>query len=100
MRNEEQDTIAHLLQVEEEAAELIREAQSQSDKEISDAKTQAQNDFESRYQSLASQMEEDFNKKIQEIDGLHKNQIEQYKSQIEQTPKDQSAFDALLKKIL
>ena len=99
MAGEEQDTIAHLLKVEEEAAELIRQAQEQSDKEISDAKTKAQKDYESQYETLASRMEDEFNKKTEDIEREHKTQIEEYKSQIEKTPKEVEAFGALLEKI-
>ena len=61
MPNDEQDTIAHLLQVEEEAAELISQAQ---------------------------------------IEKAHKNHLDEYKSQIEQTPKDIDTFNKFLEKIL
>ncbi len=99
MPSQEQDVIAHLLKVEEEAAELIREAQDQSDKEISGAKAKAQKEYADLYETMASQMEADFNEKSQGVEQNHKTQIQEYKSQIEKTPKDAQAFDALLEKI-
>ena len=97
MPSQEQDVIAHLLKVEEEAAELIREAQEQNDKEISGAK--AQKEYAELYETMASKMEADFNEKSQGVEQNHKTQIQEYKSQIEKTPKDAQAFDALLEKI-
>ncbi len=100
MANDEQDTIAHLLQIEEEAAELISQAQIQSEKEISAARAQADSEYNQKYETMASQMEGDYNSKIAGMDQAHKNQLDEYKSQIEQTPKDLDAFNNLLEKIL
>ncbi len=100
MPNEEQDMIAHLLKVEEEAAELINQAHVDSDKEIASARAQADAEFNRQYESMASQMESEFNARIAGIDQNHKNQIEEYKSEIERTPKDLDSFNKLLDKIL
>ncbi len=99
MPNEEQDAIAHLLKVEEEAAELIVQAQEQSDKEIAAARAKTDSDYNQKYQDMASQMESDYNNKVAAIQENHKKQLEEYKAKIEQTPKDVGAFNKLLENI-
>ena len=100
MPSEEQDTIAHLLKVEEEAAELIRQAQEQCDKEIAEARAQADADYSKKYEAMAAKKEGEYNQNVVQIDQSHKKQLEEYKSQIQGTQKDVESFNALLEKIL
>lgn len=100
MAEAEVSVISHLLSVEAQASILVKEAQEEAAKRLSDARNQADTDFKQRFESIVQQEEQSYNEKISSLTENHKKNIEDYKSSIEKTEQNKNVFNAFLKKVL
>ncbi|HBG66771.1 MAG TPA: hypothetical protein DDW78_09905 [Treponema sp.] len=94
------DVIAHLLEVEREAAQMILSAQKEADAKLADARAQAESQFKSRYTSLAAGIEAEENAARERIAASHAQAFESYVQTLADSKKDAVAFNALLDKLL
>lgn len=100
MAENEVNVISHLLEVESQATVLIDDAQIESNKRITEAKTKADELFYTKYRDIVETLENDFNKKIQGYEAAHNAEIESYKNKISNSEKDVDAFNSFLNKTL
>ena len=100
MTENEQDIIAHLLEVEGVAAEMISKAQQEADVRLASVRAKADEDFRSKYQLMISDFESSYKAETEKLDSIHKSEIQSYQDRISGFKKNQTAFDAFLDKIL
>ncbi|MBQ2315324.1 MAG: hypothetical protein II187_10555 [Treponema sp.] len=94
------DVIAHLLEVEREAAQMILAAQKEADAKVAEARAQAESQFKARYATLAAGIEAEETSERERIASSHKQSFEDYARSLESSRKDPEAFNALLDKLL
>lgn len=100
MAEAEVNVISHLLSVEAEASGLIKNAQEEASKRLASARAQADSEFKKQFEKIVESEENTLQEKIKSLSENHKTQLEEYKSNIEKTEQDKTAFNALLKKVL
>lgn len=100
MAENEANVISHLLNVEAEASDLVKDAQDEVNKRLSSVRAKADAEFKEKFEKSVSELEKEYNKKIETISENHKKALEEYKNSVEQTEQNKSAFNSLLEKIL
>lgn len=100
MAETEVNVISHLLSVEAEASGLVKEAQEEATKRISAARMQADSEFKKQFEKIVFSEEKSFNDQIQSLSEKNQKHFEDYKSSVEKTEQDKTAFNAFLKKVL
>ena len=100
MAEAEINVISHLLKVESEASLLVKEAQTEANKRLSEARCNADSQFKTQFQKIQSNLEAEYNDKIQNITENHKKKFDEFKSSIEQTEQSVDSFNSFLEKVL
>jgi vacuolar-type H+-ATPase subunit H len=100
MAETEVNVINHLLDVEHQAAEMISGAQNEADKRITAFRTQAETEYKKQYDEIISKLEEDYKTRTDDIVHSHSEAIKQYKSNIENTARNNESFNKQLDVIL
>ncbi len=98
--NEEVSIIAHLLEVEKEASQIIAAANIKGDKKIAEAKMAADSEFKSLYAEKSEELQKDFENKKQAVFSSHEKIISEYKASVESKNQNKEAFNNLLEKTL
>lgn len=100
MESEEVNVIAHLLEVEQNAALLIKDAQNDANEILSEARAKADAEYTAEFQKISARLETDYNNRVDEISKKYRKIINDYQLDLEKTGKNTRAFTALLKKTL
>ena len=95
-----EDILGHLIQVENDAANVLFDAQVEADKRISEARLQADSEFKSQYDALIVRLEKLSEEKMAELVAEHKDIFENFKSDLLKTKKNFGAFNLLMEKLL
>lgn len=98
--NDEVSIIAHLLEVEKQASQIISAANIKGDKEISDAKMAAEVEFKKNYSERAELLEKNFETKKVEITAEHDKILAEYKASVEEKTQNKEAFCSVIEKEL
>lgn len=98
--NEEVSIIAHLIEIEKQASQIIAAANIKGDKKISEAKIAAENEFKNLYAEKAKKLLADFeNEKLQILEA-HNKIIDEYKHSVESRNQNKEDFNKLLASLL
>ena len=100
MAEAEINVISHLLKVESEASLLVKEAQTEANKRLSEARCNADSQFKTQFQKIQSNLEAEYNDKIQHLTENYKKKFDEFKSSIEQTEQSVDSFNSFLEKVL
>ena len=100
MAEAEINVISHLLKVESEASLLVKEAQTEANKRLSEARCNADSQFKTQFQKIQSNLEAEYNDKSQHLTENHKKKFDEFKSSIEQTEQSVDSFNSFLEKVL
>ena len=100
MASAEIDVIAHLLEVEKEAATLVLDAQKKADEKIADARFKVDEEFRARYSQVLSVIEQEFEQKKKNTEEKHAMDLERYEAELKASAKDEDAFFAQMDAIL
>ena len=95
-----EDILGHLIQVENDAANVLFDAQVEADKRTSDARLQADAEYKSQYEALIARLEKMSAEKMAELTIEHKETFDKFKSNLLKTKKDLGAFNLLMEKLL
>lgn len=98
--NEEVSIIAHLLEVEKQASQVISVANVKADKKISEAKIAADAEFKKLFTEKSDKIQNDFNENKTKIVDEHNKVMEEYKSSVENKAQNKENFNAFLDKVL
>lgn len=96
----ETDVIGHLLDVEQQAAEMLLDAQTEADRRIAEARNSADSRYKAEYEKLVAGLEEGFAQEAENVRKLHLSQMEEYRSAINGTKTDRASFDRLMDSLL
>ena len=100
MATESIDIIQHLLEVENEAAQMQLDAQKQADEKIARVRSESDARYKSECAENARVLESEEKAKIQQINDNHSQQIESFKASLESTPKSPEAFKSTIEEML
>ena len=100
MESEEVNVIAHLLEVEQNASLLIKDAQNDANEILSEAHAKADAEYKAGFESISAELEADYNRRLDEISKKYAKIIRDYQSDLEKSEKNTKAFTDLLKKTL
>lgn len=100
MAENEANVISHLLNVEAQASDLVKEAQDEANKRLSSVHAKADAEFKGKFDKIVSELEKSYNDRISAIDEKHKEALEEYKSSVENAEQNKDNFNAFLKKVL
>ncbi len=100
MAENEANVISHLLNVEAQASDLVKEAQDEANKRLSSVRAKADAEFKEKFDKIVAGLEKTYNDKISTIDENHKKNLEEYKSSVENSEQDKDNFNVFLKKLL
>jgi regulator of protease activity HflC (stomatin/prohibitin superfamily) len=97
---DEQQTLAHLLEVEKNAAGIVEEAQTEANRLINENERDCRAVYERSFAQRLTEIEADFNRKIKESDAAYQIKLEEYKQSLAAIVPDKEAFFALAEKYL
>ncbi len=100
MAENEANVISYLLNVEAEASDLVKEAQEEANRKLFSVRAKADAEFKEKFEKSVAELDKKYNEKINSITEEHKKTLEDYKTSVEQTEQDKTAFNDLLEKIL
>ncbi len=100
MAENESNVISHLLNVEAQASDLVKEAQDEANKRMSSVRAKADAEFKEKFDRIVAGLEKNYNEQVSAIDENHKKSLEEYKSSVENTEQDKDNFNVFLKKLL
>lgn len=97
---EEINVINHLLAVEKESAGLIDNAVKQADTRTTQARNTANLQFKQKYDEIAASLQTEFENTIQNKKSEHIKNMDQFKNELENRPRNYEAFNKALNAIL
>lgn len=97
---DEVSIIAHLLEIEKQASQIISAANIKGDKKISDAKIAAEAEFKKQYALKAEEIQKNFEGEKNKIQSEHDSIINEYKASVESKNQNKEAFGELLNQLL
>lgn len=98
--DDEVSVIAHLLEIEKQASQILSAANITGDKNIAEAKIAADLEFKKKYSEKASGLQNEYEEKRKVIQSEHDGIIGQYKASVESKPQNTKAFSELMDKLL
>lgn len=98
--NDEVSIIAHLLEIEKQASQIIAAANFKGDKKISEAKITSENEFKSLYAEKAKALQADYENQKSRILEAHNKIIDEYKQSVESRTQNKESFNSLLTSLL
>lgn len=98
--NEEINAIAHLIQVEKQANELVSDAVTEAEKRLNAAKIEANEEFKKQYEKIVLELEKSYEEKIKKVQENHAKIIEDYKISFENKVQNATAFNQVLDSLL
>ena len=96
----DQDIIGHLFEVEQAAAELLSDAQSEYNRHIEQFRKRADSIYKEAYDKIINEQENQYVQAVKLLDDKHKTDYDSYCSEIKNWQKDENAFNNLLEKLL
>ncbi len=94
------DITRHLLEVENEAGEMVAEAEKEADSIIAGARAEAEGEFKKRYTEFVKSLELKEEESRKSFLADHARQLDEYKQALSSNRKDTSSFNSLLEKLL
>lgn len=92
--------IEHLIDIEQEAASLLFDAQTEADNRVKVARTAADSEYKKGYEVMISEMEASFADAKAITQQKHDEEFNQYKDSVNNFPKDTAGFETLLESML
>ncbi|MFA6505958.1 MAG: hypothetical protein WCT14_07660 [Treponemataceae bacterium] len=97
---EERDVLQHLLHVENEAATLAEDAQSEADKRIAERERFSRETYTARYGARVSELDAEFLNESSAISDEYRKNLEVYRTDLELKTVDERRFAALVHETL
>ncbi|HZK20082.1 MAG TPA: hypothetical protein VFC68_05085 [Treponemataceae bacterium] len=94
------DIIGYLVGVEEKASTLLDDAKKEARHRLDMARVSADNQYKTEYEKIILQLEKDYNLKKNQLLDSHKNELQEYREEIESHKKDIDGFYQLLDDLL
>ena len=100
MADNHDDVIQHLLQIEDEASEIVREAQSEAEDIVTAARAKADSAFKAEFENIADSIEKNEALLKERIVSSHNLKIQEYQDRLSSFNKDMDSFSRLMDGLL
>ncbi|MBE6353437.1 hypothetical protein [Treponema sp.] len=100
MADNQDDVIQHLLKIEDEASEVIKEAQVEAESIIAAARVRADSAFKAGFEKIADSIEKNEASLRERIASSHKLKIQEYQDSLSSFNKDTDSFSKLMDGLL
>ncbi|MDR0316462.1 MAG: hypothetical protein LBH97_06135 [Treponema sp.] len=90
------EILGHLLEIEAEAAELVNDAQAESDKRLAEAEKQNRADYGERCRRETEKLEAELQKIKEQAQNQYRQELEAYHEKLSSLNANTSRFSALL----
>lgn len=97
---EESDVLQHLLDVENEAATLAADAQTEADRRVSERERRAREIYSERYGSRVAELEAEYEREAATISADYKRLLDRYREELDRKHTDESRFSSLVVDLL
>ena len=92
---EDTDILQHLLEVENQAAALVDDAQAEADRRIKEAEEQNRLAYDEAYQKLTADLEAEHQKSVEAAKTEYDRSLDEYRRSLDTMPREEGAFSAL-----
>jgi vacuolar-type H+-ATPase subunit H len=97
---ENHEILQHLLEIENKAATLVDDAQTEADRRVSEGEKQNRARYDEQYAGEVAALEEAFSRDIAQAREDYRKQLEEYHNSLKAMPSDTKAFFSLAEKLL
>jgi vacuolar-type H+-ATPase subunit H len=97
---DDHEVLQHLLELENEAAALVNDAQAEADRRVSDGEKQNRARFDEAYANIVKTLEASYVEELAAARDNYRKQLEAYRETLEAVPLDMPAFSSLAEKFL
>ena len=97
---EDHEVLQHLLELENKAATIVNDAQSEADRRISVAEKQNRKSHDEVYAQEVEALETHFTQNLAAVKEDYRQQLEIYHESLKTQPQNKSAFSLLVEKFL
>jgi vacuolar-type H+-ATPase subunit H len=94
------DILQHLLEIENQAAVLVDDAQAEADRRIKEAEEKNRLVFDAAYRELTGTLEAEYQKTADSVKSGYEIQLDEYRKSLDSMPKQAGAFSALVFSLL
>lgn len=94
------DILQHLLEIENQAAVLVDDAQAEADRRIKNAEEQNRLVFDTAYRELTGALEAEYQKTADSVKSGYDIQLNEYRQSLDSMPKQNERFSALVFSLL
>lgn len=100
MSQSEVNVITHLIEVEQRANGLVKNAQNSSNEKLCKVRHEAEVQFNLEYEKLIQSLEANYTQKINLIAENHRQKMDEYIQSVKNTVQNKNNFRKVLQKIL
>ena len=100
MSQSEVNVITHLIEVEQRANGLVKNAQNSSNETLCKVRHEAEVQFNSEYEKLIQSLEANYTQKINLIAENHRQKMDEYIQSVKNTVQNKNNFRKVLQEIL
>ena len=100
MSQSEVNVITHLIEVEQRANGLVKNAQNSSNEKLCKDRHEAEVQFNSEYEKLIQSLEANYTQKINLIAENHRQKMDEYIQSVKNTVQNKNNFRKVLQEIL
>ena len=92
---DDNNILQHLLEIEDQAATLIDDAQAAADRRIKEAEDQNRVAYDEAYQQLSAELETEYQKAIEAVKKQYDQRLDEYTEELRGIPRQDEKFSAL-----
>ena len=97
---DDHEVLQHLLDLEDEAAALVNDAQAEADRRVLEGEKQSRASFDEIYEREAGALEASYTKNLAAVKEDYRKQLEVYKESLKSISQNMDAFSSLAGKFL
>ena len=97
---DDHEVLQHLLNLENEAAALVNDAQAEADRRVAEGEKQNRAHYDEIYSMEVAALEADYSQKISLVKENYRKQVEEYLESVKSVRLDKTAFSSLAEKLL
>ncbi|MDR2500654.1 MAG: hypothetical protein LBD37_06190 [Treponema sp.] len=97
---EEEDVLGHLLSIEAQAQDLLRDAQETADRRIMEAEQAGRSQYEEQYREAAARLEAEYEQSLAALKASYQKEMERYREGLQAAAVDQERFRRVMDRLL
>jgi vacuolar-type H+-ATPase subunit H len=96
----DRELLQHLLEVEDRAAVLVEDAQTEADRRIAEHENQSRTEYNEAYARDAAELQERYQQEYEAIKAEYQNRLDEYRKSLEAMPVHSDDFSKLVTSLL